>query len=275
MSKRVCLLVIDPQNDFCDQSKGALPVAGANEDMSRLAAMVKKYHGDITHIRITMDSHHLLHIAHPIMWVDKNGNHPEPVVLYKGNTTPTPLTLDLVEKGEFRAYNPEWQDKFYNYVKSLQDNGRYMLMIWPVHCRIGYPGQLLYPDFRDAVHEWEEKYHTIANVTTKGSNPFTEHYSAVKADVVDPKDRKTQLNVPFIDTLKNFDVILGAGEALSHCFANTMRDVFEQFSPEQIKKFVLLKDATSSVPGCEQMGDDFINEYTAKGMQVATTTTYF
>lgn len=272
---KVCLLVIDPQVDFCDQSKGALPVAGADEDMIRLAAMVKKYHGDITNIQVTMDSHFLLHIAHPIMWVDKNGNHPEPIVLYKGNTAPTPLTLDLVENGEFRAFNPEWQDRFFNYVKALKDNKRYSLMIWPVHCRIGYPGQLLDPNFREAVNIWEDKYHTTAAITTKGSNPFTEHYSAVKADVEDPKDRRTRLNSGLINLLKNFDIILGAGEALSHCFANTMRDVFEQFSEEQIKKFVLLKDATSSVTGCEQMGDDFINEFTGKGMQVATTTSYF
>ena len=83
------------------------------------------------------------------------------------------------------------------------------------------------------------------------------------------------MNTDLINLLKNFDIILGAGEALSHCFANTMRDVFEQFSADQVKKFVLLKDATSSVAGCEQMGDDFINEFTAKGMQVATTTSYF
>jgi len=275
MSNRVCLLVIDPQVDFCDQNKGALAVGGADEDMKRLAAMIEKYPGDISNIQITMDSHFRLHIAHAIMWVDKNNKRPVPIFLKSGNTVPTSLTADLVENGEFRAYNPAWQNKFLNYVQKLKENGRYDLMIWPEHCIIGTPGQCLDPFFREAVSKWEERYHTIAAITTKGSNPFTEHYSAVRADVEDPKDRRTRLNTDLINLLKEYDIILGAGEALSHCFANTMRDVFEKFSVDQVKKFVLLKDATSSVFGCEQMGNDFINEFTTKGMQVATTTSFF
>ena len=39
MAKKVHLLVIDPQNDFCDPN-GALCVAGADGDMKRLADMV-------------------------------------------------------------------------------------------------------------------------------------------------------------------------------------------------------------------------------------------
>lgn len=272
--KKICLLVIDPQVDFCDQKEGALPVAGADEDMIKLAKMINKFGGNIDEIQVTMDSHYKIHIAHPRCWVDKNGNHPMPIFLKPGNNNPMPLTMDMMESGEYRAYNTAWQERFHDYVKSLQENGRYALMIWPEHCIIGYPGQLLDPNFRMAIDAWEDKYHAIAPRTTKGSNPFTEHYSAVKADVEDPKDPRTRLNTKLIETLKEYDVILGAGEALSHCFANTMRDVFNEFSEEQVKKFVLLEDATSSVPGCEQMGQDFINEYTAKGMQIAKTTDY-
>jgi hypothetical protein len=54
-----------------------------------------------------------------------------------------------------------------------------------------------------------------------------------------------------------------------------MRDVFEEFSPEQVKKFVLLEDATSSVGSFEKLGEDFVKEFTAKGMQISTTTKYF
>jgi nicotinamidase/pyrazinamidase len=32
------LLIIDPQNDFCDIPNAALPVAGAKSDLQRLAA---------------------------------------------------------------------------------------------------------------------------------------------------------------------------------------------------------------------------------------------
>ena len=36
MSKRIELLVIDPQVDFCDPARGALYVPGAEHDMARL-----------------------------------------------------------------------------------------------------------------------------------------------------------------------------------------------------------------------------------------------
>lgn len=38
MAAKIRLLIIDPQNDFCDgPSNGSLPVAGAYDDMTRLA----------------------------------------------------------------------------------------------------------------------------------------------------------------------------------------------------------------------------------------------
>jgi len=272
--KKVCLLVIDPQFDFCND-QGRLFVPGAHEDMVRLGAMIKKYGGDIDDIQITMDSHYGVHVAHSRCWVSKTGEHPIPIFLHKGNDIPMPITLDDVLAGEWRAYNTAWQQRYVDYLTALKQNGRYALMIWPDHCIIGHPGQNLYEPFLEAITEWEDRFFAMAQRTTKGSNPFTEHYSAVKADVEDPKDPKTRLNTKLIDLLKEYDVILGGGEALSHCKAYTMRDIFHEFSADQIKKFVLFEDASSSVPGCEKMGEDFVNEYAAKGMQVAKTTNYF
>lgn len=271
---RVCLIVIDPQNDF---TSGSLTVPGAADDMSRLSKMVRKYDEEIVDIQITMDSHYRVHIAHARSWLDKKGNHPTPIFLHKGNTVPTFLTLQMALDGEYRANNPGFQDRYIDYLTQLKDNDRYQLMIWPEHCIIGSPGQNICPDFYDAISGWEAKHYGIAQRTTKGSNPFTEHYSALMADVVDPDDESTRLNTDFIDIIKEYDVILGAGEALSHCYANTFRDIFRELGADQVKKFVLLKDATSSVPGCEQMGQDFIDEFTADpyGMQVSTTTTFF
>ena len=49
MSPRTHLLIIDPQNDFCDTpevrrppgARAALPVAGADAGMQRLAALIR------------------------------------------------------------------------------------------------------------------------------------------------------------------------------------------------------------------------------------------
>ncbi len=271
---KVCLVVIDPQKDF---TRGTLTVPGAVEDMARLSKMIRKFGGDIDEIQITMDSHYKLHVAHSRSWIDREGNHPTPIFLHKGNTVPTYLTLEMVLDGEYRAFNPGFQERYVDYLKQLKANNRYQLMIWPEHCIIGSDGQMLEPEFLNAVSEWEATYYGIAPRTTKGSNPFTEHYSALVADVIDPEDEGTRLNEDFINVIKEYDIILGAGEALSHCYSFTFRDIFEYLGADQVKKFVLLKDATSSVPGCEQNGEDFINKYTADdyGMQVATTVDFF
>ena len=273
---KICLLSIDPQKDFCDKD-ARLPVPGADEDMKRVGKMITKYGGDIDDVKITMDSHYLLHIAHTRCWVDKRGRHPDPLFLHSGNKIPTPITLADVLAGEYRAYNPAWQKRYVEYLTALEKNGRYALMMWPDHCIIGHSGQTLQNDFYEAVTNWEDRFYAMAQRLTKGSNPFTEHYSAVKADVEDPEDSKTRLNTDFIDVLKENDIILATGEALSHCLAFTLRDIFERFGADQVKKFVLLTDACSSVTGCEQMGEDFIKEFTAApyNMRTAKTTDFF
>ena len=272
--KKVCLIIIDPQIDF---TNGSLAVPGADDDMARVANMVRRYGGDIDDIQITLDSHYKLHIAHAMSWVDRNGNHPVPIFLHKGSKVPTFLTLQMALDGEYRAFNPGFQDRYVKYLTQLEANGRYQLMIWPEHCIIGSPGQNIHPDLLFAISGWESQYYGMALRTTKGSNPFTEHYSALIADVEDPEDEGTRLNTDFIDVTKEYDIILGTGEALSHCYANTFRDIFHEFGADQVSKFVLLEDATSNVPGCNKMGEDFINEFTAApyNMKVAKTTNIF
>src|SRR5678816_2250300 len=75
MSKRIELLVIDPQVDFCDPKRGALYVPGAEEDMKRLAKMITRLKDKLDDVHVTLDSHHFIHIAHPIFWRDSHGKH--------------------------------------------------------------------------------------------------------------------------------------------------------------------------------------------------------
>jgi nicotinamidase-related amidase len=74
------LVVIDPQNDFCDPS-GSLFVAGANQDMSRLAKMVKRLGKKVDDIHVTLDSHRIVDISHPLWWKDSAGKHPAPFTM--------------------------------------------------------------------------------------------------------------------------------------------------------------------------------------------------
>lgn len=264
MPKNIHLIMIDPQRDFCDPS-GSLFVPGADKDMLRLAQFIRLQGNKLMDVHCTLDSHQTIHVAHPIFWKDSKGNHPTPFSV---------ITLDDVKSGKWNTTNPQWQAKGLHYVEQLAKNNRYQLMIWPPHCRIGTIGHALVADVADALCEWEQKNFAKVNFVAKGSNFFTEHYSAVKADVPDDADNTTGLNTDLLDVLKKADEILITGEALSHCVANTITDVADNFGDENIKKFVLLRDTTSNVPNCDAMGDKFIKDMMARGMQVTTTKDY-
>lgn len=261
------LICIDAQNDFCipigpGGEKGALVVAGAAADMDRLAKFITKNSKRIEQIHCTLDSHQLIHIAHPGFWVNSKGDRPNPFTL---------ITEDDVRNGVWRAFNPKWQGKAQSYVETLKRNGRYVLCIWPPHCLIGTWGHAIVPSVATALYGWEADFNRI-NFVAKGSNLFTEHYSAVQSDVPDDDDASTKLNAGLIDTLTEADEILITGEALSHCVANSIRDVAKEFGDSQIQKFTLLEDTSSNVGGFEKLGQDFVKEMVKKGMKITNTT---
>lgn len=260
------LLIIDPQNDFCNPN-GALFVPGADQDMINLKEMIIRTKSKLMDIHVTLDCHHLVDIAHPIFWLDSSGQHPIP---FEGGV-PKIITVDDIENGTHRTTNPQHQTRAAEYVKSLAANGRYPLCIWPPHCLIGSNGACVVPSLFESLIEWEMDF-AMVDYVTKGSNFWTEHYSAVQADVPDPTDPSTQINNnTLIKTLKEADLILLAGEARSHCLANTVIDIANDFGDDNIKKLVLLEDATSDVTGCESMGEDFVKEMVARGMHLSTT----
>lgn len=260
-SRQIHLISIDPQNDFCDKT-GALFVGGADADMVRLAPFIGKNKKRISEVHVTLDSHQSVHIAHPIFWTNSKGEHPKPFSL---------ITADDVKNGVWRAYNPKWQARAQSYVESLAKNGRYVLCIWPPHCLIGTWGHSIVPAVAAALVDWEVETFNKVNFVAKGSNLFTEHYSAVQADVPDDADPSTKLNTRLIDALTEADEILITGEALSHCVANSIIDVATQFGDDNVKKFTLLQDTTSNVGGFEKLGQDFVLNMAKKRMKLTTT----
>jgi nicotinamidase-related amidase len=71
------------------------------------------------------------------------------------------------------------------------------------------------------------------------------------------------------------DEILLAGEARSHCLANSVRDMNAAFGSDTfIQKCTLLTDGTSDVSGFESYGEQFVTDMVAKGMKLSTTTDY-
>jgi nicotinamidase/pyrazinamidase len=255
------LLVIDPQNDFCNP-KGALAVPGAQGDMDRLAVLVHRLKDRLTDVHVTLDSHRRVDISHPLWFRDSDGKHPAPF---------TVVTATDLRKGRWTTTHPGAWDRTVAYLDALEAGGRYPHVLWPEHCLIGSEGHAVHPLLMEALAEWESRF-ALVDFVTKGSNPWTEHFSAVQAEVPDPEDPGTQVNAALVRTLEEADVILLAGEASSHCLANTVRDIAAQFSdPRWVRKLVLLEDATSPVPGFENYATDFLRDMTALGMSVTTT----
>ena len=266
MSKitRVHLLVIDPQNDFCSPT-GSLYVTGADKDMDRVAAMIDRLGGKLDDIHVTLDSHHNMDVAHPMYWKNSKGEHPNPFTL---------ISVKDVESGTWIPTVASLYKRSLEYVKELEKKAKYVLCIWPPHCLIGSLGHNVFPSVFEAISKWEKKNVGIVNYVTKGSNFYTEHYSAIAAEVVDPSDPSTQINSSLISTLENdCDMLLIAGEAQSHCVRSTVNDIIKNFSdPKVAQKIVLLTDGMSSVTGFEKFGNDFIDEAKAAGVQLDTTT---
>jgi nicotinamidase-related amidase len=198
-------------------------------------------------------------------WKSSSGKNPTPFTM---------ISVKDVENGTWTTTQPGAYKRSLKYLRDLEAGKRYPHVIWPYHCLIGDEGQTVVPELSAAIHEWENRY-AMCDFVTKGSNPWTEHFSAVQAEVPDPEDPSTQVNAGFIQTLENADVVLVAGEALSHCLANTVRDIVNNFSnPKYVEKIHLLTDASSNVPSFDQFGTDFVRDLVAKGMKQTTTTDF-
>lgn len=279
--KNIQLLGIDPQYDFCDvpdQFKArsidvktgqetliqpALPVQGAWDDSIRLADFINKAGHLIQEITITLDTHQLYDIAHPLFWKNAEGKHPAPFTCISHNDLKNKVWLPVDKNKE--AYVLE-------YTKALEDGGLYQLFIWPAHCLVGTVGHNVIGPIASELAKWESKYIARVNYVTKGHNPFTEHYGGFQAEYPLHNDPTTQLNTKLIERFQKADIILLTGQALSHCVAGTVTQLANNFGEENIKKLVLLEDTTSPVTGFEKNGQDFIEEMVSRGMRVVKTT---
>jgi nicotinamidase-related amidase len=274
---RTHLLLIDPQNDFCDlpadwlplqpQTRQpiapALPVAGAHADMLRAAALVQRLGAGLDGITVTLDSHQRIDIAHPGFWRRADGSAVSPF---------TPITAAQVRKGEFLPRDASALPRTLTYLDALEATGRYTLMAWPVHCQMGTWGHGVHAGLQAALDAWADAQGRSVAVVNKGENPWTEHYSALQAEVPDADDLRTLLNRPLLEALDGFDRILIAGEAGSHCVRATVEHLAAHLPSGQLSKLVLLTDCISPVGGFEAQQAEFLAAMQAKGVRLAAST---
>jgi nicotinamidase-related amidase len=270
------LLIIDPQNDFCDVPAAwrpidplsgavvapALPVAGAHADMQRTAALIRAAGPALTDITITLDSHHHVDIAHPTFWRKAEGADVEPF---------TTITAAQVRAGEFQPRDPAALPRTLAYLDALESRGRYTLMVWPVHCEIGTWGHGVHAEVRAAYNAWEQAQLRGVAKVTKGENPWTEHYSAIQAEVPDAADEHTQMNAALLADLDRADLLLIAGEASSHCVRATTEHIVANLPGGRPGRIVLLTDCMSPVGGFEAQHTAFLDEMRAQGVRLMSS----
>jgi nicotinamidase-related amidase len=287
-STKTWLMLIDVQNTFCipefELYVGGRSGRGAVEDNARLCEFVYRNLGDITQITATMDTHKTMQVFHAIFFVDQAGNHPAPYTdihaseLRDGRWTFNPALSSQV------GIAPEYgQQMMIHYAEELEKKGKFALTIWPYHAMLGGIGHALVSSVEQAIF-----FHSIARVAQadieiKGDKPFTENYSVIGPEVLTGPMGETlgTHNQKFIEQLQQFDRLIIAGQAKSHCVAWTVSDLLEDIALLDLdlaKKVYLLEDCASPVvvPGLVDHTDaaDAAYERFAKaGMNIIQSTT--
>ena len=267
-SPRICLVAVDVQNTFCipefELFVGGRSGTGAVDDNRRLCAFLYRNLAAITRVIPTMDTHRAMQIFHPAWLVDARGEHPAPFTL---------VTAADVERGVWRfnaaiapslGLAPDYaQQELLHYVRRLAAGGKYALTVWPYHAMLGGIGHALVSALEEAVF-----FHALARASQpdfqiKGGNPLTEHYSIIGPEVTTGPSGETiaERNKELVDHLHDYDAVIIAGQAKSHCVAWTIADLLAEVQKRDLSlapRVYLLEDCTSPVvvPGVIDYTDE-------------------
>lgn len=274
MNADIRLLIIDPQNDFCDFPERdrpagfqpALPVAGAHADLRRLARALSAHPTPVSHLAVTLDTHQHCDVAHPGYWMTGAG---EPVAPF------TTITAQAVREGAWRPRQPDDGPRTLAYLDALETTGRYALMVWPVHCIEGNWGQQIHDEMQAAIGLWAAQAPQPALIVHKGRNPYTEHYSALAAEVPVADDPATALNQDLLQWADQADALWIAGQASSHCVRATVEHLLAYLSAGAASRITLLTDCMSPVAGFEAQHHEFLDSLRSQGARLASASEMF
>lgn len=289
---------IDEQVDFdfeADPSKPAYEGArlsigpSAVTDLINLLLFIYTNLGVIHKMVVTLDTHFLSQIFHPIFWVsalDKK-THPAPFTAIfphevgtdpaKGHKwMPNPMMCYVVTGQPYNAQSYANLLKYAQfYTNELQKRGKQVLVIWPYHCRLGTKGASLAPALMEALDFFEVARWSPIIFRLKGDNRLTEAYSPFGDEVTQyGKTKIGEESDAVIQDLLNSDILIITGQALSHCVRAAIYDVLRKIlaqDPALAKKVYILVNASSPVPSFEQAAEDAVNDFRAHGMNIVTT----
>lgn len=254
---KISLLLVDVQNTFCipeyELYVGGASGTGAVEDNQRLCEFIYRNLRVITQINPTMDTHQAAQIFHSVFLLDEKGNHPDPLTL---------ISAEDIEKGTWK-FNPKLaaglqvnaddvNTYLRYYTRELKTGGKYDLTVWPYHAMLGGIGHALVSAVEEAIF-----FHTMARFSLpdfqiKGNHPLTENYSVLRPEVMTgpEKEKIADKNAGFIRRLIDFDALIIAGQAKSHCVVWTIDDLLDEILAMDAGltgKIYLLEDCSSPV----------------------------
>jgi nicotinamidase-related amidase len=284
---RISVMVVDVQNTFCipgfELYVGGRTGTGAVDDSRRMCEFLYRNLNMITEICPTMDTHQAMQIFHSIFLVNERGEHPAPFTL---------VSEEDVEQGLWK-FNPEiaaslgitqrYGQRFLShYTRALKEGGKYDLTIWPYHAMLGGIGHALVSSVEEAIFFHSIGRYSQPDFQVKGGNPFTENYSVLSPEVLENAEGKriAQKNEKFIKKLLEFDAIVIAGQAKSHCVAWTIDDLLNEIltvDKKMVEKVYLLEDCSSpvvvpSVVDYTDQADAAFQRYSDAGMHVVRST---
>jgi nicotinamidase-related amidase len=284
---RVGLLLIDVQNTFClpgfELFVGGRSGRGAVEDNARLTSFLYANLGLVSEIVATLDTHQSTQVFHPLFWLDGRGEHPAPYTVIRsadvdaGRYRVNPAlagAVGLESAEERRAYA-------LHYTRALERGGRFPLTVWPYHALLGGVGHALVSAVEEAAFFHSVARQAATRFEIKGSHPLTEHFSALRPEVVEDQHgrRVGELNRALIERLLGFDALIVAGQAKSHCVAWSVEDLLREIQARDAasaRRIYLLEDASSPVvvPGVvdySEAADRAFARFAAAGMRLVRT----
>ena len=283
---RLCVLAVDIQNTFCipdfELFIAGRSGTGAVDDNRRLCKFLYRNLGEITQIFPSLDTHHAMQVFHAIWLVDEHGNHPDPYTLVSAQDVATGRWQMNAAVAEALGIDVDYADRHLTYyTRRLAEGGKYDLTIWPYHAMLGGIGHALVSAVEEAIFFHGLARYSNPEFQVKGDNPLTEHYSLLGPEVTEGPDgdRLGGKNAKLIEKLLNFDAVVVAGQAKSHCLAWTIDDLLgdEDVREQLAKRTYLLEDCTSPVvvPGVVDYTDEAdaaFERYAAAGMHVVRST---
>jgi len=257
------LLVIDPQNDFCDIPGAALPVAGAVADMGRLVTFIQSMRLD--GITVTLDSHPSVAVERTTFWKTAAGDAPQPFTF---------VTLEDIASGKLLPRDASLIPKVTAMLQQLVERGRPGLVVWPVHCVTGTWGHNIYAPLAEQLAQWEFAQQGAVRKVLKGEYPLTEHFGVFEADAPDANVASTQFNTQLAqDLTQGVDVLFLGGEAGSHCVASSFDQMARYLDSKNgvRPRVVLLSDCMSPVTGFEAAQESFFQRARIWGAEIMTS----